>query len=243
MNRIYIKLSTEQLKSADKGRCYLAYLLIRKAAKCQAGGFKLPFFLDAVQLKHRAGVNLLKKLVSAGFLRQEVAGNYRIVRHKEVAGATKGKLSFFSISDEQLSEFSLKRISYFRAFLVELEIERYKKHQRAKAKGYAVTNGRDGHREVIKNASLREWHQLCSNQCAADLSGVALSTACSYRRKQTVSQYTSKPIFYGATRTFKKSEGEELLSSAFKGKFFPHKGGLVFIPVATRTHAWRLKRG
>jgi hypothetical protein len=218
--------------------------LIRRATRETAGGFKINVFLESVSLKHRAGSALLKQLVERGFVRKETATNYRVVGHRNLFSNPSARQTYYSITDAQLIGFTLKKISYFRAFLLELEAERYKKHQRAKVKGYAVTNQRDGQREIIRNQDLRAFDLLFANECAAKLAGVAISTACSYRKKQSVSKYTSAPIFYGCSRgLLKQSEGCEIDASHVKGKLFPHKGGLVFFPIAKRITNIRLKRG
>lgn len=242
MNRIYVEIAAKQLRSTDRGRCYLAYLLIRLHTKKTAGGFNIDRFLSVVDLKYRAGSGLLKSLVNRGFVRKESKTHYRVVRHNALCEYN-GRHTFYCVSDSDLSEFKLSRIASFRAFISEIEIERYKRHQKALVKGYSRINERDGHREVIKNETYGAFHQLMACECTAKLVGVSTSTAWNYRKRQNVSFYEFSPIFIKPEIYQKGFEGKEMDSSTVKGKFFSYGGNLYLFPISRRLTSIKLKRG
>lgn len=241
MNRIYVEIAAKDLRSKDRGRCYLAYLLIRLHTKKTAGGFNLEKFLSAVELKPRAGSALLKSLVSRGFVKKESSTHYRVVGHRSFCQYN-GRQTFYCIKDSELLQYDLKHIASFRAFLAEIEVERYKRHQKALVKGYRRINERDGHREVVKNETYGAFHQLMACECTAKLIGVSTSTACNYRKRQSVSLYEFSPIFIKPEIYQRGFEGKEMDYYTMKGKFFSYGGNLYLFPISRRLTSIHLKR-
>lgn len=242
MNRIYVEISTEQIKSPDRARCYLAYILIRFHTKNQCGGFNFEKFTSSIGLKKRASKVLLNSLIKNGFVTQEASDHFRVVGHKKLF-TTRGRQTYYTISDKELSKFSLKRIASFRAFLSELEIERYKRHQRSKVDGFSVTDQRSGQKEKVRNVTYREWDHLMACTCTAKLMGFSRSTAGSYKTRQNVSRYFFKVVSVKPDTFVLSSPGKEIKQNDFTGKLIEYRGKLLHFPIAERKMFGKLKRG
>lgn len=243
MNRIYIQLSTEQLKASDKGRYYLAYLLIRLKAKSKAGFFNADDFYSAVQLKERSGKVLLNTLIGKEWVKQVSKDRFRVVSQRTLTGTSR-RLTYFDLTDTQLKAYSLKSMCRFRAMLTELECQRYKNHQRAKIKGYHVTDKRTGQKELIRNKELRALYPLMASTCTAALVDVNHSTARKYRKNQNLSIYSSeKARNFKAVSSDVKSKGKEIVLSDYPGLIFQGKAGLLYCPISQRQSKFILKRG
>lgn len=243
MNRIYVTFSTSQLKSSDKGRCYLAYLLIRSKARKKAGFFNTSEFCSAVSLKERSGKVLLNTLVKKEWVKYVSKDRYRIVSQRTLTGTSR-RLTYFDLTDTQLQSYSLKSMCRFRAMLTELECQRYKNHQRAKIKGYHVTNERTGQKELIRNKELRALYPLMASTCTAALVNVKHSTARKYRKHQNLAVYSKeKARIFSAVFSSVQSNGKQIVLSDYPGLIFEGKRGLLYCPISQRQSRLILKRG
>jgi hypothetical protein len=234
VNRIYLLYSTTQLKTANKGRLYLAYLLLRGSFKRQAGGFSLANACKSLRLKERACGNMLKKLEAEGMIRKEANNHFRIVGHRHLFPGYNRNLCH-CISDAKLRRFSLRYISKFRAFLSELEAERYKRHKAKADNGYTITDKRDNSRSRIKNQHPRQYDLLMSLECMSKLTGISKTTASSYRKKQNVVKYKweMQVLSHGTSR--KHIDGKWRLEHCEKGKAFILGDKILYSPISTRT--------
>lgn len=187
-NRIYTDFSSHQLRQTDKARFCLAYYLIRCHAKHTAGGFNFIRFKKAVKLKDRAAKSLLSKLISLKWIIKETDENFRVVAQRSLFSGNRKNLCY-DVSDWKMKSFSLKKISHFRAFLSELEAERYKRDQKAVIKGYTQINQRDKSVDKVKNHKNAKYDQLMALECMAPLVNISKTTASSYRKKQKLVRY------------------------------------------------------
>lgn len=185
---------------------------------------------------------MLSCLIEKGFVLKEQKGHYRIKGHKSLCGRTGKKYTCVSVSDEEFSKFSLKKIATFRAFLVELECERYKRHQRSKVEGFSIVDPRDKQRVRFRNPEFKDWNNLMAIQCSSDLTGIPMSTIWGYRRRQSVSSYSSKPFFVKRDEFGYGKEGKQIEEYDYKGKIFVYKGRLLVSPVSTRITGLVLSR-
>lgn len=245
MNRIYIKLSSVELVSSDRGRAYLLYLKIRSfASKKQAGGFTFAQFVDVVKLSTRASRKQINELLRRKFIIDQGNDHYRVVSQQKLFWASKSN-KFMTMTNKELFSYSHKNISEFRANISEGEISRYKNHQEAAVAGYRVYNQKDKIYEVFKNEELSSFHNLMASSCSSALLGVSLSTAKRYRKKQNRVNYDSKIVHLFTKNTTWGSKGEQLYTNEDeKGFYFKHKGESFYSPIAIRTNVngFKLKR-
>lgn len=141
MLRIYVEISTAQLRSQNRGSSYLYYLQVKSYVKRNSGWFSLLDFMNATILSERTSLKHIKYLVKEGFIKQ-YGKKYRCINQKKIIGDTTA--SYVSIREDEIIQLTSYNLARFRAILTEIEIERYKRHQRAEIKGYTVTNQRDG---------------------------------------------------------------------------------------------------
>lgn len=177
---------------------------------------------------------MLARLVDVGFVSEQKKGSYRVISQKKLFFSSRRNLCY-CISDKQLRRFTLKRISYFRSFLSELEAERYKIHQKAVIKGYTRTSTRDGSIEKIKDQTNTKYDQLMALTCMAALIGKSKSTAGNFRNKQFLVRYDWELEVIKQDDRRINQKGAWIEFECEMGKGFS-KGSLVlYSPIARRT--------
>lgn len=241
MNRIFISLSTEQLKSLDRGRYYLSYLQIRSQVNKQCGGFYFNQFCDVVKLQPRAAKLHIQALISKGFIIDQGNDHYRITKQNTLAGNGR-RFLVYNIATEILLSFHSSKIADFRAFLSELEYERYKKHQKALIKGYSI---KDDFGQVIRqrNPTLRAWDKKLALSCGTGLTGLKTATVSKYRKRQKLVSYKWELKVFKQKKSFKQSSGNSNSILDFEGfTILCSNGSLIQSPISKRVSSIILKR-
>jgi hypothetical protein len=225
----------------DKARYLLSYYKIRTHSRSCSGGFYFNTFCSAIGLLPRTARKHLKMLIHRGFIIDQGNDHYRIVSQKKITG-NQNRALYFKLSDKELSGLSATAIVEWRAIVTELENERYKRHQRARAKGYSAINERDKTREKVSNPGSRKWDKLMSNSCSGTLVDCSPSTISKYRKRQNIAKYSSGLQFVDPMKTSIESFGKEATASDFLGKIFTYRGKLLFSPISRRVPDFALHR-
>lgn len=217
------------------------YLQIRVETRRHSGWFTKELFQKVTNLHSRTASKHLQSLLKSGLVIQARDNSYRIVSQKTLIGRRGSRLTF-KMSDEQIKSFSWRNIADFRAIITELEISRYKRHQKKYFKGYRKIDPRSKAVDVVKNPNRTEWDNLASLQLSSDLTGVSISTAGRYRRRQNLSHYSWKMKAVKPGKSKRGSEGSEI-DTSLGGKYFIFRGNLIFSPVSKRNSSIRLSVG
>lgn len=140
---------------------------------------------------------------------------------------------FSILKDEEIFKYSYKNISEFRALLCELEIERYKRHQKALIKGYTVFNLKDKVKEKVKDGKNSCFHNMMAISCSSKLLNKGTATISRYKKKQKVSTYSWKANYdYLLSYNYKKVDGSinfKKIESISKGTFILDRSNNVFL--------------
>lgn len=214
-------------------------LKLRTIASKKGGRFYLSDAINVLQLTERT----TKKHLSNLSYITKTANGYKLSFPTELS--VNRKSTFVLISHQQLFSYSWKNIGKFHAYLSEIEIERYKRHQKAKVKGYKVFNQKDKIFEVIKDGKNSQFHNLQSIECSSLVIKKSNATISRYKKVQNVSTYKSvafwsfEPKFYlkNGTFNFKKFLSEN------KGSFVQSKDSFYFQPISKRTTSIIIKFG
>lgn len=243
MNRVFINFGIEQLRSDNRCRNMMYYLQIRCKTRNHSGWFTEKLFASTIGLIPRTAKKHLKNLIDAGFVNKPNNGAYRIVSQKNLFNAHKIDKCYM-MSDEQIMSFSWKNIASFRSIITELEVQRYKNHQKVKERGYTKIDQRSkASDKVKKDVSIKPWHNLVSLSLAGILGNFSGETARRYRKRQTLSTYTWDGFtIYSEDKTkTKESSGKELelKTGEHKFEFFNR---VIVSPCSVRVSEIRFKR-
>lgn len=137
MYRIYLNLAAKAIKSKKRCDLFLSYLKLRTIAKNAGGRFYLSDAIKVLGLSERTTKKHLSQISEVS----KTENGYKLSFSDDLRKNKKS--SFVLISQEQLMSYSWRNIADFHAFLSELEVERYKRHQRAVVKGYWQISSRD----------------------------------------------------------------------------------------------------
>lgn len=192
MVNIAIDISTSQLKSHEMGRglTFLYYLKIAIDSRGRGGWFNASHFLSVTGLSERRGITHLKRLVGVGLIKErntKRGRSYSIVSQGRYIG--NGRRNYFRMEESLVSGFSWRNISEFRSYLSEVEVARYKRHQRASIKGYSYVDQRSGERVRVRKPELSGRADQMALSLAGSLVGFSGSTIGRNRKKQNLAVY------------------------------------------------------
>lgn len=237
MFRVYLHPASLAIKSSKRCGYYLSYLKLRTIAKNKGGRFYLKDAVQVLGLSERTTkkhLNMIPEVV-------KTANGYKLQFSKDLE--KNKKYTFVLISKEKLMSFNWKNIGEFHAYLSELEIERYKRHQRALTKGYTKFNHKDKCIEKIKDGKKGRFHDLQSVQCSALLLNKGTATISRYKKKQKVATYEYKVVTKFDSKYFKNDEFDySLYLKDFKGQFLQSSSGYIyFSPISKRLSSLKIK--
>lgn len=236
MQRIYLRHIEEVISSDNKSRAFLDYLKIRIASKNRCGGFNLSQLIDSLNTSETSSRKSLKRLIKYNYVTQVKKNLYKINSFKSLVGLNLHE-KFFKISEEQISSYSWKNISHFRALLVELRVQQNRNIRKSLRRGYTVID-RHGVKTKIKSQSEKEFDTLMGSNYVSTFTNKHFTTILKYRKKQTLVKYSiEKPILV-KTESNAEDTYTGIKEHKYKdkyGKYFINRNNLIFVGIATRT--------
>lgn len=241
MYRIYTTISGNAIKSNKRCYHFLSLLKLRTIASKIGGRFYLKDAVEALGLcerttkRHLASLKEVTKTKTGYILKSSL--------NLELSGRKKN--TFVLIPHSKLFSYSWKNIGEFHAYLSEIEISRYCRHQKAREKGYKVFNQKDKIFEVIKNGNKEQFHNFQAIKCSSLVVKKSVQTISRYKKVQNESDYSTY-------HTGKFDESYFNIDGSFdfkrylidnKGKFIKIKDSFFFQSISKRTSRLNIKFG
>jgi hypothetical protein len=114
--RIFAEISTKALISDNKSYYYLSYLKIQNHCSKNGGYFSISHSQVALNTTLKTAQNHIIKLLQLGYIKNVSKDKYKIISQKSIT--TNSKKQYLVIEDSELSKYSYKNISEFRALLM-----------------------------------------------------------------------------------------------------------------------------
>lgn len=237
--RVYGEISSNYIKGCN-AIYYLSYLKLSTIASKKGGRVYIEKVAPTLGLSSQTSIKHLHTLKKMGFLTLH-KGYARIISQSTLLSHKKNV--YYAMPEEDLFKFSWQNISEFKATLTEIAIEISERNRRRLAKGFSITNQRDGSREKVIESKYKEFDGLNAISYVSALTGLSTATVSRFKVKQNLAQYIWKLIPLSLIKGYEAEYGFDFESYELKHKgiFIEVKGKIYFSCISSRKSLIRLK--